>query len=339
MITMRKELLKYINCPVCRNSSFDLEAAQDNGGDIEIGRVVCLKCQSSFKISKGIIYLYEKMSATATREKASHEREIFRDKKILDFQDDNWILKYPHVPRMGIDPRSERTGRLISENTELSLKRFITKNNSTILEIGAGKGWVMSELAGNNYCVALDILTIKPIGLEAGEIYIKHKKIFFERVAADMVELPFKDQIFDYVIISSSLHHSPDLDETLSEIKRVLKFDGQFILLNEPYQGILGGRERTRVNEDRASGLNEKRYTISDWNKYFFQNGFQPKIFLPENLAGILKLRGRVAKKIAWLLSRPLFSNIFARLFKSIILRVWDGYFNASLRKSREKYR
>jgi SAM-dependent methyltransferase len=332
---MKKELLNYINCPICQGSSFAIKEDENNDGVIKEGKIICLKCNNIYKISKGIIYLFEKISDIALKEKESHEQEIINDKKISNFQDENWVLNYPHVAQMGIDDRSERTGKLISENTELSLKKFITKDNSVILEIGAGKCWVMSMLAKNNYCIALDILTMMPIGLEAGEIYIKNKNIFFERVSADMIKLPFKDQIFDYVIISSSLHHSPDLDKTLSEVKRVLKSNGQFVLLNEPYQGLLGSQERARAEADFKSGLNEKRYTIKNWNKYFSSSGFKIKIFLPENLLSILKTKGWIFKKIALFLSFPLFFKIFVPPFKLIIFQLFDGYFNAVLQKEK----
>jgi len=273
------------------------------------------------------------MSEIALKDKASHEQEIADDKARLDFQDDDWILNYPDVIQMGIDARSEKTGKLISENTELSIKKFINKSNSVILEIGAGKCWVMSRLAKHNYCVALDILTRKPIGLEAGEVYMANYRIFFERVVADMIELPFKDQMFDYVIISSTLHHSPDLNKTLAEVKRVLKSSGQVILLNEPYQGLIGGQERTLAQADYERGLHEARYSIKFWHDSFSSGGFMAKIFLPENLVSILKFKSWPFKKLAVLLSRPLFLHIITNLFKPVILYGFDGYFNAILKK------
>ena len=51
--------------------------------------------------------------------------------------------------------------------------------------------------------------------------------------------LPFEDKVFDVVIAKDTLHHFSDAEKALSEISRVLKPGGLFIV-SEPYWSLLG---------------------------------------------------------------------------------------------------
>jgi SAM-dependent methyltransferase len=325
---MKNDIINFIICPVCECNKFDITASSSELGIISEGKLNCKYCDKSYAISKGIIKLYDKLSSTAELELKSHESEIIESQKLVDFQDENWLLNFPNVNRMGIDERSERIGRLISENTMLSIKKFIKKRNVRILEIGAGNCWVTAGLAKDNYCVALDLLTLSPIGLEAGEVFIKKREIHFERIVADMIRLPFKDRVFDYVIISSSLHHSPDILKTLNEIRRILNSNGKLVLLNEPSLGIFGSKERLMAVTDLENGINEKRYTINDWNKFFSTSGFNAEIYLPENLEAVIKTRGGLISGLSFLLNFYFLKKLMMPIF---ILKFLDGYFNAVL--------
>jgi uncharacterized protein YbaR (Trm112 family) len=154
---MRKELLSYISCPVCRKSDFELLGAEAVDHYVQEGRLICRSCQSDFLVSKSIIYLYKQLNQAAEEEKKSNEREMREHGDLLNFRDENWLLNFPNVAKMGMNQRSERIVRLIAENTDLSLKKFINVGRAKILEIGAGDCWATAKLAENNYCVALDI--------------------------------------------------------------------------------------------------------------------------------------------------------------------------------------
>ncbi len=56
----------------------------------------------------------------------------------------------------------------------------------------------------------------------------KFKDVEFQIM--DAAKMSFQDETFDTVCLSNSLHHMPDLDKTLNEMKRVLKKDGNFII-------------------------------------------------------------------------------------------------------------
>ncbi len=52
-------------------------------------------------------------------------------------------------------------------------------------------------------------------------------------VKANAEYIPFKDSTFDIVISFNSLDHVDDIDKTISEIKRVTKIGGLFLLITD----------------------------------------------------------------------------------------------------------
>ena len=77
----------------------------------------------------------------------------------------------------------------------------------------------------------------------------------------DATELDFKDESFDTVCISNSLHHLPNVEHTLIEMMRVLKPGGHLIIL-EMYCNDQTETQMTHVhlhhwwaNVDRSQGI------------------------------------------------------------------------------------
>jgi hypothetical protein len=121
------------------------------------------------------------------------------------------------------------------------------------------------------------------------------------------------------------------LPTTLNEIYRVLKKGGRLILLGEPSQGLMGGKERLQVNLDCDHGINELRYSIKEWKTAFRQTGFKSKIFLPANFDQILQSKGGIYKLIGNLLDimPPAVKKLSLLSVKMIIFKIFDGFFNS----------
>lgn len=94
--------------------------------------------------------------------------------------------------------------------------------NKKVLDIGCATGWI-SYLAKEEGAeiIATDIF----------DSWIDKNIIPFQ--LADKENLPFSDNIFDFVITANVLHHG-DLYKTTKEAHRVLKSGGEFISLQEP---------------------------------------------------------------------------------------------------------
>lgn len=110
------------------------------------------------------------------------------------------------------------------------LQDFLSsKKPLRILDIGTGTGQWIYVLQ----CLYQDYEEI--IGIDRSERAIEIAKKQFESEpkirfeVMDATNLSYPDQSFDLVCISNSLHHLPDIEKTVSEMKRVIKPDGSLL--------------------------------------------------------------------------------------------------------------
>ena len=106
---------------------------------------------------------------------------------------------------------------------------FKGAKNKTILDVGCGNGWVLSNFFREGArCFGLD-LTRKAIDLSEKRFkMIKGSGLF---LVANAEELPFQDSFFDIVTAMGVLHHTPNIDKAIEEIYRVLKPGGKIVLM------------------------------------------------------------------------------------------------------------
>lgn len=105
--------------------------------------------------------------------------------------------------------------------------RFVRKNlkkGDKVLDLGCGPAslWPYWQ----------KIIGVEFIGVDVSPKMISVAKKYFPRgkfQVADSEKLPFLNKEFDAVICSSVLHHLPKTDQTLKEIKRILKPYGKLI--------------------------------------------------------------------------------------------------------------
>lgn len=118
-----------------------------------------------------------------------------------------------------------------------------------ILDIGAGNGWLSNHLAGRGHDVAaVDLLTNADDGLGTHMYY----ETDFVPVQAEFDRLPFTGGQIDLVIFNGSLHYSTDFTVTLREALRVLRPDGQLVIVDSPvYQSVSSGVAMVREREEQ----------------------------------------------------------------------------------------
>ena len=115
------------------------------------------------------------------------------------------------------------------ENLARKLK---TIEGGNILDIGSGRGEFINIIKEFK---SFDKITANDIEQRSGDFIKEHfKDIDIDFVKADASDLPFEDNSFDTVCISNSLHHLPNMEKILTEMKRVLRDGGNFII-NEMY--------------------------------------------------------------------------------------------------------
>jgi len=100
-----------------------------------------------------------------------------------------------------------------------------------ILDVATGTGKLAAEFAKN--------INIKITGLDlSADMIVEAKKKYQQAnlkfIVGDSTQMPFQDESFDLITISFALHEMPleIAQKTILEIKRVLKKDGQFVIID-----------------------------------------------------------------------------------------------------------
>ena len=113
-------------------------------------------------------------------------------------------------------------------------KRLVTISGGRVLDVATGDGKFIDTLmktlkdydsfVGIDYCASDESRK----HMESAKKRFEGKPVRFFEMNAE--SLKFQDSSFDTVCISYSLHHLANIDKVLTEMKRVLKNGGNFIL-------------------------------------------------------------------------------------------------------------
>ena len=108
----------------------------------------------------------------------------------------------------------------------------------TVLDLGAGNGWLSYRLANQSHRpIAVDICTSAFDGLGAGVYYRHALPMLFPRFRAELDRLPFRSGQFDCAIFNASFHYSENYDLTLAEAVRCLRPGGTIVISDSPSYG------------------------------------------------------------------------------------------------------
>ena len=132
---------------------------------------------------------------------------------------------------------------------EWLFQQYDIPERSSILELGCGNGVFWSK---NQQGVSSDwdiTLTDLSVGMldDASQQLGKH----YQYKQADIHQIPFEADTFDIVIANHMLYHVENLDQALSEVKRVLKPGGMF------YCSTVGSTH-LKGFEDLVKGFDER---------------------------------------------------------------------------------
>lgn len=151
------------------------------------------------------------------------------------------------------------------------MMRFLPVDNRKykVLDLGAGTGAV-SKFIIKNYKDDIEVTAVDCCLAMLEKIDEPQIQI----VEADVADLPFPEQNFDIVISRQCLHYVTNLNRVLSEIRRVLKPDGIFILGQiVPYDSRTAQywKEVVRIRQP----LRKWYFTAEQWNEKLMQNDFK----------------------------------------------------------------
>ncbi|HEX7319655.1 MAG TPA: methyltransferase domain-containing protein [bacterium] len=163
------------------------------------------------------------------------------------------------------------------------------KKNQKYLDIGCGVGWSLK------YCINKGTI---PFGVDISirSLELTKRILNFNPylVLADGQSLPFISESFDLVSALGTLEHFDSPKKGLEEINRVIKKNGQVIIVVPNSYGILNKLGLYKGTEQEQ----EMMATITEWVRYIQHSGFEihsikkdigPRVLKNKNLFGIIK--------------------------------------------------
>jgi len=224
-----------LRCPVC---AANLEALSYYalGGVHE--PVECHECSAILAQGRGIW-----LALAKNREK--HFERFIRDYETVrklegrGSDDPQFYLSLPYCDRTGCNSWQWSIRSRTYKYFERKILPAIRKNASdslTVLDLGAGNGWLSYRLASLGHRpVAVDLLTNDFDGLGAAVHYRHALPMLFPRFQAELDRLPFETGQYDCVIFNASFHYSENYDRTLAEALRCLRPGGAVVIADSPF--------------------------------------------------------------------------------------------------------
>jgi len=140
---------------------------------------------------------------------------------------------YDRHPTLSPWPRilSRKGLRVSYKPREIFLKRILDGLNiekgSRVLEIGSGQGIFLARLCNQYGCIAKGA-DISAESVQFANKYYSGRNLRFIKASAE--DLPFAGKSFDLVVSFDTMEHVEDQGKMLSEIARVLRSGGKFLI-------------------------------------------------------------------------------------------------------------
>jgi ubiquinone/menaquinone biosynthesis C-methylase UbiE len=156
--------------------------------------------------------------------------------------------------------------------TTWGLKKIEMMNNAPILDIGCGGGQTIHTLTKQNKHQEIYGIDYSQQAVETS-IQKNNKAVAAGRVKisqGDVSALPFNDGLFGTITAIQTHYFWPDLEQNISEVFRVLKAGGTFVIISEIYKINYHMKQYTKNEEIdqlfRKSGF--QTVTIHENNKW-----------------------------------------------------------------------
>ena len=226
---MKKWVLELLCCPACRGE-IELQEETQKADEIESGYLQCLQCGNAYKIYN---FIPRFVSSDHYVNSFSFEWKKFATTQYGEMSDRTFV---------------EKTG-LTSEDLK----------NKLILDAGCGSGRFcdvvsrkMGKVVGIDLSYSIDA-AFEQIGLKEN----------VSLVQGDLLNLPFKSDIYDIAFSIGVIHHTADPKAATKEIARVIKNSGIMAIWVYGNWKELAKKGRIPQTYTRLS------YTVSDFYRKF----------------------------------------------------------------------
>ncbi len=105
------------------------------------------------------------------------------------------------------------------QKKKISLIKGFLPARGNLLDLGSGDG-ILNEFLGENVDVVSFDLSFNLLRENSNK----------NKVCGSILNLPFKDESFDFVCSFTVFQDLPDIEKAVLNVKRVLKYDGKFVI-------------------------------------------------------------------------------------------------------------
>ena len=202
--------ISLLSCPMCQEGA--LVVSTDSGGDrtLREGELICESCETTYPVRDGVPDLipHERLNTSEWRLWEDHLEGLKARREQRHVAKDSHLVN-----------RASTASRLGDKE---AFCRFTEIDSGRVLDVGCGSGNIRHRLdpyGGGR----VQYFGVDPIPLP--------EMSDFRCVRGIAEYVPFRDDTFEHVIVTSSMDHFSDPDRFFEEVIRVLVPDGRFHLL------------------------------------------------------------------------------------------------------------
>jgi len=230
---LKRSLLPFLRCPNCDSDDLVLEVFEEDDQGVLNGRIVSPDCNQWYRIDGAVVDLlpvglrngnrYDRFAARYGL--AIHAGT--REQSPLDAQKSQMTF---FAEEAKVYERDITNSVFYQVSFRLCMLQWIHRlpTAQVVLDIGGGTGRQAIPLAKSGHVVVSCDISEEMLRIARDKARKEGLDGRTNFILADATALPLRDNVFDAVICSSTLHHVPSPEGTITHASRVLKRGGRW---------------------------------------------------------------------------------------------------------------